>query len=104
MKKTFFFAVLLLILAACHRKTVAAANDAPKIIEAPKADPAEAELIAHGQTVYTNRCGRCHNLKTTTDFTPKQWEGILQSMIPKAKLDDTQAKQVTAYVMANAKK
>ncbi len=104
MKKTFFFAVLLVIMAACHRKTVAAASDAPKATETPKPDAAQAELIAHGQTVYTNRCGRCHNLKTTTDFTPKQWEGILQSMIPKAKLDEAQAKQVTAYVMANAKK
>ena len=104
MKKIFFFSVLVLIMAACHRKTAAAASEAPKTTEAPKVDAAQAELIAHGQTVYTNRCGRCHNLKTTTDFTPQRWEGILKSMIPKAKLNETEAQQVTAYVMANAKK
>lgn len=63
-----------------------------------------ASTIEAGHTVYTNRCGRCHGLKEVSAYTTTQWDGILKSMIPKAKLDETQAAQVTAYVMANAKK
>jgi polyhydroxyalkanoate synthesis regulator phasin len=34
----------------------------------------------------------------------QQWDNILKSMIPKAKLNDDEAKQVAAYVMEHAKK
>lgn len=71
---------------------------------APAAPDANAALVAAGQTVYTNRCGRCHNLKPVEAYTPAAWENILKSMIPKAKLNEEESKQVTAYVMANAKK
>jgi hypothetical protein len=43
-------------------------------------------------------------LKPVDNFTADRWNNILKAMIPKAKLTDAEAEQVTAYVMANAKK
>ena len=111
MKKTITIAALALFVFACSRKSVPTAGEgtattkteAPKEV-APKADAASAETLALGKTVYTTRCGRCHGLKNTEAYTHKEWEGILASMIPKAKLNEAEGKQVTAYVMANAKK
>lgn len=98
MKKTITIAVLALAVLACHRKTVPGSTAA-----APKTD-AHAEMVAQGKLVYTNSCGRCHGLKPVENYTSERWTNILKSMIPKAKLTDAQAEQVTAYVMANAKK
>lgn len=99
-------ATIALAVFACSRKTIPAADNgaAAAKAEADKAAAAQAETIASGKTVYTTRCGRCHGLKNTEAYTPQQWEGILKSMIPKAKLNETEGQQVTAYVMANAKK
>lgn len=120
MKKTITIALIICIAVACHRKAVPASDtasssknppamvDAPKsdvpVSKAPAADAAHADLVAQGKTVYTARCGRCHGLKDTQAYTTQRWEGILKSMIPKAGLNTTEAQQVTAYVMDNAKK
>ena len=91
---------------ACHRKTIAASDD---IIISNKTKPetkatVKAETTSAGQSVYSTRCGRCHYLKTPQDYTSQQWDNILKTMIPKAKLNSEEAKQVTAYVMEHAKK
>lgn len=65
---------------------------------------ANTALIEQGHIVFESRCGRCHGLKDPTRYTSQRWDGILKSMIPKAKLNETEAQQVTAYVMANARK
>jgi mono/diheme cytochrome c family protein len=57
-----------------------------------------------GQSTYNAKCGKCHGLKVTTDFTADRWVGIMQVMAPKAHLDDTEKENVLAYVKANAKK
>ena len=69
-----------------------------------KVDAAQNDMLAAGQRVYTASCGRCHDLNPVDKFTAQQWEGILKRMIPKAKLNAEQSKQVTDYVLANAKK
>ena len=72
---------------------------------APKADvPGDAAAIAAGQSTYNSKCGRCHALKTTGNFTAERWTGILDAMAPKANLTDTEKENVYAYVKANAKK
>ena len=130
MKKISTVALIALIVFACSRKTVTTSetkiktetgNAETKVkaeAEAPLADSktnstapiktdastSSAEMIAAGKTVYTTRCGKCHGLKEVSAYTEQRWEPILKSMIPKARLNDDEAKQVTAYVMANAKK
>jgi cytochrome c5 len=115
MKKTFVVLMMATAVFACSRKTVATTTTPAPATQAATPPPpppatttastdANAVKVAEGKTVYVNRCGRCHALKPVDAYTTAQWDGILKSMIPKAKLDAVQAEQVTLYVMANAKK
>ena len=105
MKATITIFIIAVFAIACHRKTVASSDN---IIISNKTNAetktSNSGVASAGQTVYTNRCGRCHGLKKTENYTAQQWDNILKSMIPKAKLNDEEAKEVAAYVMANAKK
>ncbi|MEJ0102912.1 MAG: hypothetical protein WDO19_10290 [Bacteroidota bacterium] len=105
MKKILALSVFIVIIAtACHKKAVPAATQAasaPAPSAVAAADPA---LIEAGKNIYTTKCAKCHPAKVVENYTADRWVGILKSMIPKAKLDDTEAAQVTAYVNANAKK
>lgn len=98
---------------ACHRKTVVSMEPALQKqgapqntmgMEAPREPASEEEKMMMGKAVYANRCGRCHALKNTKAFTAKDWEVILPLMIPRARLNESEAQQVRAYVMANTKK
>lgn len=105
MKTSIAILILALVVFACHRKTVSASDN---IVISNKTNTetkvTEPDVASAGQAVYTNRCGRCHGLKKTENYTAQRWGNILKSMIPKAKLNDDEAKQVTAYVMEHAKK
>ena len=57
-----------------------------------------------GQQTYSAKCGRCHGLKVTTDFTELRWVQVMQVMAPRANLTETEKENVLAYVRANAKK
>lgn len=73
--------------------------------EAIPTDPAKPLAPeAMGQTTYNNKCGRCHGLKVTTDYTADRWVSIMQVMAPKAQLTDAEKENVLAYVKTNAKK
>lgn len=113
MKKTITILIFALAAWACHHKTIPVADN--NIIISNKTNRqakkeitttagADVDLNAGGKTIYITRCNRCHALKKTEKFTQQQWNNILKSMIPKARLNDDEAKQVTTYVMANAKK
>jgi mono/diheme cytochrome c family protein len=105
MKATIIILIIAVIVFACHRKTVASSDNiviSNKTNNETKA--VNPEVASAGQKVYANRCGRCHGLKKTENYTVQQWDNILKSMIPKAKLNDDEAKQVAAYVMEHAKK
>jgi mono/diheme cytochrome c family protein len=110
MKKASTIIFLALIVFACSRKTVNTSETAASpaatsaSTEATKTEAAHAALVEQGKTVYTSRCGRCHGLKDVTAYTTTRWEGILKSMAPKAKLNETETQQVAAYVMEYAKK
>ncbi len=70
----------------------------------PVAVKTDEALVEQGKMVYNAKCGRCHVLKATGDFTASRWDGILRDMMPKAKLNTDEQNQVIAYVKANAKK
>jgi len=57
-----------------------------------------------GQSTFNAKCGKCHGLKVTTDYTADRWVSIMQVMAGKANLSDTEKENVLAYVKANAKK
>lgn len=97
MKKVLVLSVLIVfIAAACHKKAAPTAA-----VPAAAPDPA---LVEAGKTVYATKCTKCHAAKVVENYTVEKWAGILHSMIPKAKLDETEAAQVTAFVNAGAKK
>src|SRR4051794_36312609 len=104
MKKATTIITLALLVFACSRKTVNTSETASTTpntttTEVAKTDDAHAALVDQGKTVYATRCNRCHGLKDVTAYTTTRWDGILKSMIPKAKLDEAQSQQVTAYVL-----
>jgi cytochrome c2 len=102
MKKVFVLSVLIVfIAAACHKKAVPSAATTAPSTSAPAPDPA---MVEAGKTVFNTKCTKCHAAKVVENYTADRWAGILKSMIPKAKLDDTEAAQVTAFVTAGAKK
>lgn len=103
MKRTLtIVAGIILVIAACSRKMIPAATKA----EQPTSQSASSEetTIAAGKVLYESRCSRCHGLPEVDKWSATQWEPIMESMAPKAKLTDVEKQQVTAYVNANAKK
>ena len=110
MKNLFVLALLCSVIAvACHKKAVPVISDrtefppAPRSAKQPAADN-NPETIAAGKTLYEGKCGRCHDLKDPKIYSTDRWSTILKAMAPRARLNDEQTKEVTAYVMANAKK
>lgn len=94
MKKAILISLTVLFIAACQSSVKVAGTSYKK-----------ADATA-GQTIYDagGKCAKCHKPKDVSSFTAEKWVGILKNMVPKAKLDETETKQVTAYVMVNSKK
>ena len=104
--------ILSLIVIACSKKTVATKDNAINTsAETPSAETSksnaevtDASLLAAGKAIYETKCTRCHGMKPTTFYTADRWNGILKSMVPKARLTETETQEVTAFVRANAKR
>ena len=73
-------------------------------LTAPKETEVDAAAVAAGQSIYKAKCGTCHALKSTGDFTAQRWIGIMDAMAPNARLTDIEKANVYTYVKANAKK
>ena len=70
----------------------------------PNNENSRSVSVEKGKTVYVTKCNTCHALKNPGDYTVDQLSTILKAEIPKAKLDSKEAEQLTAYLLANAKK
>lgn len=98
----FFLSALL----ACQRKTI------PVIIERKDATSPKPALVketivadtAAGRQIFMARCGRCHGVPDPLQYTTRQWETILASMIPRSRINKEQALHLTAFVNTNADK
>src|SRR5579875_1214771 len=110
MKKIIVIAIVSLAALACHRNTAPSStviiSNSPmeKKTTSTTDNSNDVAMVAQGKTVYESRCNKCHELKVVENFTQDRWTTILRSMVVKAKLNDDETKEVTAYVMANAKK
>jgi mono/diheme cytochrome c family protein len=85
---------------------VAVNTNADVVSQAAKTtkEPGQLSPEQQGQATYNAKCGKCHGLKVTTDYTSDRWITVMQVMAPKARLSDVEKENVLAYVKANAKK
>jgi cytochrome c5 len=67
-------------------------------------EPGQLSPEQKGQSTYSAKCGQCHGLKVTTDYTVDRWITVMQVMAVKARLSDEEKENVLAYVKLNAKK
>jgi cytochrome c2 len=79
-----------------------AAMEADATVADLKKKFSEAQM-EEGRVVWETKCNKCHKLYKPTDRNVGQWEGILPRMVKRAKLDDTQAGNVRAYIITHSR-
>ena len=97
------FFLIMFILIACQKKSL------PVITQRDSSRPLRGNDttawvvdVSVGRNVFNNRCGRCHGLPSTDQYTSQKWDTIITLMAPRARLSGEQEFNVRAYVKANA--
>jgi nitrate/TMAO reductase-like tetraheme cytochrome c subunit len=108
MKKFLIATVVIVFAWSCAKKATPAKSETGTTTTATTITETKTtvstELLAAGKTTYEAKCGRCHALHATDEFTAEKWVPYVDAMAPKAKLTDSEKANVLAYVQANAKK
>ncbi len=97
--KISLFVVITFAAISCSHKSTPTVASQPTPV---KNEPATGN-IADGQKTYNSKCGSCHTLIQPSEYSAHNWGPILRSMCRKAKLDEIEKANVTAYVMSIAK-
>ena len=107
MKKPALLIILCLaIFISCQKKGVPVITE--RKTEPPRQNAAMPvnETIAPdtsaGRSIFQASCARCHDLPEPGRYTFSRWEGILSSMMPKARLNNEQKIHITAWLKAKA--
>ena len=103
-KSIFSLLVVGVLVISCTRKSLPVIPSRTREMDEEKTVDVSsiAADTARGRMIFTNRCGRCHDLPQPIQYNAKRWDGILASMIPKAKLNEVQALHIKAYLEENA--
>lgn len=108
MKKYIYSLCLLgVIVYSCKTQSTTPVATTPAVSTTPTATPAnltKEEILKKGEDLFNLKCGRCHGLPSPSEHTIADWQPIMASMAPKAKLNAEETNWVLAYVNANAKK
>lgn len=102
MKNGLIVLVALTVLVAC----------APKVVETvtttePSGNETNTDILspvtmsedaAAGEVLYNAKCTKCHGAKIVDNYTKERWDVVLPKMIDKAKLNETDAAKVSAFV------
>ncbi|MFI5130521.1 MAG: c-type cytochrome [Chitinophagales bacterium] len=103
MKQIIFLSLTVAVLAiACTPKASPAVTEAT--IPSETTVSSDAATIEAGHSIFTTKCTKCHGEKPIHKWTYEKLRPVLGSMVQKAKLNNTEIAQVSAYVHANAKK
>ena len=94
--------IIILIAMACTPKASPAVTEAT--IPTSMAVSKDTKTIEAGHTIFTAKCTRCHKEKPIQKWTYEKLRPTLAVMVKRAKLDNTEIGQLTAYVYANSKK
>lgn len=88
-------------------------NCSPKVAKKVTGEPipTAAEIAAMysedqleiGKNILHDDCAKCHKVFDPNSRTPEQWNAILRRMIPKARLNEADARLVRAYLIKHAK-
>src|SRR5262245_39892641 len=95
-------AIIIVTVVACTPKASPAVTEAT--IPASTAVSKETAGIEAGHTIFTTKCTRCHKEKPIEKWTYETLRPTLAVMVKRAKLDNTEIQQISAYVYANSKK
>jgi hypothetical protein len=51
-----------------------------------------------GETLYRERCGRCHDLVPSHAYGRREWRGVMARMQSEANLSDAEVKSIMAWL------
>lgn len=86
---------LSVVLVACAPKVVETVTPSAEATNEMGAMPSEA---ISGKQIFGNKCTGCHEAKTIKSYSQLKWASILPDMIERAELNESEGRQVTAYV------
>jgi hypothetical protein len=89
--------LLIGLLAGCggHAPSVDAALVTKAQARWPEANAASLE---QGREILVTACTKCHEIRTPSDYTLREWQGYLREMAPKAELNEDQVALLLRYV------
>lgn len=102
MKNILISFLFMVVMAGCSKKTIPATTAVPSKMTVPAVELTES--LKAGKQLYMSKCGNCHSLKRTEDYTAAAWSPIMDRMAVKARLSESDKMTVLAYVQAFSKK
>jgi cytochrome c5 len=88
------------LLVACSSSKKAVAESKTETATEVVAVEMTPELVA-GETIFNNKCGKCHALPEPSRYSKERWVPIMNSMAKKSKLSDDDRDLVYNYVTMN---
>lgn len=77
------------------------AGPAPAWAQAPGGGPDDdPSLIARGAQLYSLNCGRCHNMRPSSERDDGEWSVIVAHMRARGNLTRTEARALVAFLQA----
>jgi hypothetical protein len=98
MKKLVFTFSAIALLVACAPKTTEVIEKV-ETLETEKTNDFPNGEIAEGDYLYTEHCGKCHDLPKIDKYSEQKWRGIVPTMAKEAKLDAIQENKILQYVL-----
>jgi hypothetical protein len=98
MKQLIFTFSAIALLAACTPKTTEVIEkvENPETIKSNDFPNGE---IAEGDYLFSENCGKCHDLPKAAKYSEEKWRKIVPAMAIEAKLDATQENKILQYVL-----
>jgi mono/diheme cytochrome c family protein len=102
-RKFLLLTLVLIVLAGCSKKSIPDKSVSKKN-QTTKSVAIIPESLKLGSRLYATKCGNCHGLKRTDEFTSAAWLPIMDRMAVEARLSESEKASILAYVQAYSKK
>ncbi len=74
---------------------------APQITSGRPATPTVSSAIAVGGTMWSQRCGQCHNLRPASEYSDAQWAVAMHHMRVRVPLTGEEQRKILAFLQAS---